>query len=316
MNAKLKISALVATAAFALTACSEDLAPITATWNALQGTMTSKLAELTKAAADLKGQAAGLAVEGDDKDGADMKGKLDAAVATFEGGVGGLKGIIDGLQPKIAEAIKGGKIAGVQSAIDAGKAEFDAAVAKLDTKSIEGLIAGLKTHIADAAAKKAAAAVVNPETSVAADAAPVGDTKGTNSADYFYADFETGTDKMKTEGASTKANLDAIVALMKSCNEIVVEVQGHTSKVGDAKKNKELSAKRAQAVTRHLINVGKVSPSKVKKTYGYGSDKPSMEEPEPGSEAEKAMDPAKLAAVRDRNERVHLRILKPCPAGK
>ena len=312
MNAKLKISALVATAAFALTACSEDLAPITATWNALQGTMTSKLAELTKAAADLKGQAAGLAVEGDDKDGADMKGKLDAAVATFEGGVGGLKGIIDGLQPKIAEAIKGGKIAGVQSAIDAGKAEFDAAVAKLDTKSIEGLIAGLKTHIADAAAKKAAAAVVNPETSVAADAAPVVDTKGTNSADYFYADFETGTDKMKTEGASTKANLDAIVALMKSCNEIVVEVQGHTSKVGDEKANKLLSAKRAQAVTRYLVDKNKISPSKVRKTVGLGSDEPAVEEPAPGSEAEKAMDPAKLADIRARNERIRVKILTPC----
>ena len=49
---------------------------------------------------------------------------------------------------------------------------------------------------------------------------------------------------------------------------------------------------------------------------GYGSEKPAMEEPEPGSEAEKAMEPAKLSAVRERNERIHLRILKPCPAAK
>ncbi len=311
MNARLKISAMVACAAVALTGCSEDLTAITGTWSTLQSTMTTKLGELTKLAADLKGQAAGLAVEADDKDGADLKGKVDGAVANLEGSVGGLKGIIEGLQPKIAEAIKGGKIAGVQSVIDAGKAEFDAAVAKIDTKGVEGLIAGLKAHIAEVAAKKAAAAA-NPETAVAADAAPVVDAKKAGNADFFYSDFEAGTDKLKTEGASTKANLEAMVSLLNSCKEIVVEVQGHTSKVGDEKANKLLSAKRAQAITRYLVDKNKISPSKIRKTIGIGSDEPAMEEPAPGSDAEKAMDAAKLADIRARNERIRLKILTPC----
>ena len=311
MNSSLKLSALVATAALAFTSCSEDLTAVTSSWNSLQGTMTSKMAQLSKAGSELKAQAADVAVDAKDNEGAAIKRKLDAAVASFEGGIGGLKGIIDGVQPKITEAIKVGKIEGVQSAMASGKAEFDEAVTKLDTKPIEALLSELRGHVTEFIAKKTVAEV-NPTVAVAPDAAPIVDSKKIGDADYFYADFEPGTDKLKVDNVSTRANLDSMVSLLKSCKEIAVEVEGHTSKVGVEKANKLLSAKRAQAVTRYLVDTNKISPSKIKKTIGMGSDVPAMEEPLPGSAEEKAMDPAKLALARERNERIRLKILSPC----
>ncbi|MDP3235562.1 MAG: OmpA family protein [Myxococcales bacterium] len=301
---------------FVLAACTEDLAPITKTWTETLSQLTAHVAEVSKTAAELKVRASGvMAPPADDTEGSDLKAKLDATVAGVDKGLADAQVALSSSTSSVNEAITKGKVAGVQTAIDKAKADVDGAIdgVKAKLKSIEELIGSLDKRAAEAAEKARAAAAAATATAVAP---PTVDPTKTGEADYDALDFKDGSDELDLDKAATKASLDALIALMNSCKEIVVEVEGHTSKVGDAKKNKELSAKRAQAVTRHLINAGKVSPSKVKKTYGYGSDKPAMEEPEPGSDAEKAMDPSKLAAVRDRNERVHLRILKPCPAGK
>lgn len=309
---KLLTSLSLSVLAFA--ACTEDLAPITKTWTETLSQLTSHLAEVSKAATELKVRASGvLAPSADDKEGTELKAKLDAAVAGVDKGLTDAQGLLTSGTTAVNEAITKGKIAGVQTAIDKTKADVNGAIDALkpNLKTVEELVASLDKRAAEAAEKAKAAAVA-----ATVEAPPTVDATKPGEADYEALDFKDGSDELDLAKASTKASLDALIALMNSCKEIVVEVEGHTSKVGDAKKNKELSAKRAQAVTRHLINVGKVSPSKVKKTYGYGSDKPAMEEPQPGSDAEKAMDPSKLAEVRNRNERVHLRILKPCPAGK
>lgn len=299
--------------ALVFAACTEDLAPITKTWTETLSQLTAHVAEVSKTATELKVRASGvMAPPADDTEGSDLKAKLDAAVAGVDKGLADAQVALSSSTTSVNEAITKGKVAGVQTAIDKAKADVDGTLEGVKTKlkNIEELIGSLDKRAADAAEKSKAAAAAT------AVAPPTVDATKPGEADYDALDFKDGSDELDLDKAATKASLDALIALMNSCKEIVVEVEGHTSKVGDAKKNKELSAKRAQAVTRHLINVGKVSPSKVKKTYGYGSDKLAMEEPEPGSDAEKAMDPAKLAAVRDRNERVHLRILKPCPASK
>ncbi|MBL8923091.1 MAG: OmpA family protein [Myxococcaceae bacterium] len=309
-----KLSLALTLGALALAGCTEDLGPITKTWTELASSLTSQVAELSKTLTDLKGKAGAVAAPAaDDKEGNELKGKLDGALAAFEKGLTDAQGLIGSGTASVNEAITKGKIAGVQSAMDKVKADVTGALDKL--KAQPGVIEGLITDLQKRAAELAAKAKVEAA-AAAADAPPVMDATKAGEADYGALDFKEGTDQLALDKLSTKASLDAMVLLMNSCAEITVEVEGHTSKVGDAKKNKDLSAKRAQAVTRHLINVGKVSPSKIKKTYGYGSEKPAMDEPDPGSDAEKAMEPAKLAAVRDRNERIHLRILKPCPAGK
>lgn len=303
----------VAVGVLTLAACTEDLAPITKTWTETVATLTAQVTELSKSVGELKTKAGGVAIPAsDDKEGLDLKAKLDAAVAGLEAGVADTQKFITAGTTAVNEALTKGKVAGVQSAIDKVKAEVAESLARVKPQlaTVEGLLGDLEKHAVELAAKAKAAAAA------AAVAPPTVDATKAGEADYSNIRFKDGSEELDLENAATKTNLDALVSLMTSCKEIVVEVEGHTSKVGDAKKNKELSAKRAQSVTRHLINVGKVSPSQIKKTSGYGSEKPAMDEPEPGSEAEKAMDPETLKQVRSRNERVHLRILKPCPAGK
>jgi outer membrane protein OmpA-like peptidoglycan-associated protein len=303
----------VAVGVLTLAACTEDLAPITKVWTETAAALTTQVTELSKAVSELKAKAGGVAMPAaDDKEGLDLKAKLDASVAGLEAGVVDTQKLITAGTTAVNEALTKGKIAGVQAAMDKVKAEVAESVSKLKAQlgTAEGLLGDLDKHAADLAAKAKAAAAA------AAVAPPTVDASKAGEADYANIRFKDGTEELDLESPATKANLDALVSLMTSCKEITVEVEGHTSKVGEAKKNKELSAKRAQAVTRHLINVGKVSPSQIKKTYGFGSEKPAMDEPEPGSEAEKAMDAEALKQVRARNERVRLRIVKPCPAGK
>lgn len=304
---------LAVVGALALAACTEDLAPITKTWTEALAALTTQVGDLSKVATELKARTAAFVPSADDKEGTELKGKLDGVFANIDKGLTEAQGLITSGTTAVNEALTKGKVAGVQTAIDKVKADVGAAVEKVkpELKAAQDLIDAAAKHTADLAEKAKAAAAA-----AAAAAPPTVDATKAGETDFEALDFKSGSDELALDKAGTKANLDSLIALMNSCKEIVVEVEGHTSKVGDAKANKELSAKRAQAVTRHLINEGKVSPSKIKKTYGYGSEKPAMEEPEPGSEAEKAMEPAKLAAVRERNERIHLRILKPCPAAK
>jgi outer membrane protein OmpA-like peptidoglycan-associated protein len=303
----------VAVGILAVAGCTEDLGPITKLWTETAAALSAQVADLSKAVAELKAKAGGVTMPAaDDKTGLDLKAKLDASVAGLEQGVADCQKLVTDGTTAVNEAITKGKLAGVQTAIDKVKTDVTAAIAKVKPQfaTVEGVFGDLEKHATELAEKAKAAAAA------AAVAAPTVDATKAGEADYSNIRFKDGTDELDVGNAATKANLDALVSLMTSCKEIVVEVEGHTSKVGDAKKNKELSAKRAQSVTRHLINVGKVSPSQIKKTYGYGSEKPAMDEPDVGSEAEKAMDPETLKQVRSRNERVHLRILKPCPGGK
>lgn len=302
----------VSLSALAVAACTEDLAPITKTWNDELAKLTAQHGDVAKVVTELKARAAGFVPAPDDKEGQALKGKVDAAFAGLDKGVADAQALITSGVTSVNESITKGKVAGVQAAMDKVKADVGAALEKVkaELKAAEALITQAAAYAAEAAKRAQAAA-----DAAAAEAPPTVDATKAGDADYQAIDFKAGSDELALERASVKANLDALVALLNSCDPIQVEVEGHTSKVGDAKANKELSAKRAQAVTRYLIKQ-KVSPSKIKKTYGYGSEKPAMEEPDPGSEAEKAMEPAKLQAVRERNERIHLRILKPCPAGK
>ncbi len=310
-----KLLTALSLGALVFAACSEDLAPITRTWTETLSQLTAHLAEVSKTATELKVRASGVtAPAAEDQEGTDLKAKLDAAVTAVDKALADAQVLLSSGTTAVNEAITRGKVAGVQTAMDKAKTDVNGAVdgLKPTLKSLEALISSLDKRAAEAAEKAKAAAAA----AATAEAPPTVDATKTGDADYEALDFKDGSDELDLGKAATQANLDSLIALMNSCKELVVEVEGHTSKVGDAKKNKELSAKRAQSVTRHLINVGKVSPSKVKKTYGSGSEKPVTEEPEPGSDAEKAMDAATLAAVRNRNERIHLHILKPCPAGK
>jgi outer membrane protein OmpA-like peptidoglycan-associated protein len=65
--------------------------------------------------------------------------------------------------------------------------------------------------------------------------------------------FDTGTAVLRDESAM---RLDLVVDFMKRRKSAVVEISGHTDNVGNAKKNKALSLKRAQACRDYLVSKG------------------------------------------------------------
>jgi outer membrane protein OmpA-like peptidoglycan-associated protein len=82
--------------------------------------------------------------------------------------------------------------------------------------------------------------------------------------------FDTGTAVLRHE---SELRLDLVVDFMKRRKGTVVEVSGHTDNVGNAKTNKTLSLKRAQACRDYIISKG-VEGSRIT-AVGHGGDRPT-----------------------------------------
>ena len=83
-------------------------------------------------------------------------------------------------------------------------------------------------------------------------------------------DFEVNQDTLKPASLPT---LDDIVKVMQSHPQIkVLQVQGHTDTSGNAKKNRQLSEKRAASVVQYLVAHG-VATERLQ-AKGFGSDQP------------------------------------------
>ena len=83
--------------------------------------------------------------------------------------------------------------------------------------------------------------------------------------------FDTGTAVLRHESA---LRLDLVVDFMKRRKSAVVEVSGHTDNVGNAKKNKALSMKRAQACRDYLISKG-IEGNRIT-AAGHGGERPTV----------------------------------------
>ena len=81
--------------------------------------------------------------------------------------------------------------------------------------------------------------------------------------------FDTGTAVLRHESA---LRLDLVVDFMKRRKSAVVEISGHTDNVGNAKKNKTLSLKRAQACRQYLVDKG-IEGSRIT-AVGFGGERP------------------------------------------
>ena len=83
-------------------------------------------------------------------------------------------------------------------------------------------------------------------------------------------EFQTNSTKFTK---NSYGKLNDLVNLLKQYPNVNLEVQGHTDNVGSAKKNKDLSQRRAQAVVDYFVKKGGIAADRLR-AVGYGPDKP------------------------------------------
>ncbi len=83
--------------------------------------------------------------------------------------------------------------------------------------------------------------------------------------------FDTGSANLRHEAA---LRLDLVVDFMKRRKSATVEISGHTDNVGNAKTNKTLSLKRAQACRDYIVSKG-IEGNRIT-AVGYGGERPTV----------------------------------------
>jgi len=98
--------------------------------------------------------------------------------------------------------------------------------------------------------------------------------------------FRTGSADLEP---SSYARLDSLVTTLHAYPQLEIEVQGHTSDVGDDGRNMQLSQKRAEAVVAYLVSHG--IESRRLTPVGYGETQPMVpnDSPEHRSQNERIM---------------------------
>ncbi len=119
--------------------------------------------------------------------------------------------------------------------------------------------------------------------------------------------FIVNTDNFDMSQPGVLENLNRIKALVEQCDGIKVEIEGHASSEGEAKRNQELSDMRAAAVKKWLIDQG-VKPEHISRTIGYGSSKPVIPEPKLGKKVTAKM----VEEARRQNRRIAVRVVETC----
>lgn len=84
----------------------------------------------------------------------------------------------------------------------------------------------------------------------------------------LYVNFDTDSDRIEPD---SKAVVDEIARLLRDHAQLKLRVEGHTDNSGDAKHNKELSQKRAQAVVQ-AVAAQQVDAKRLS-AVGHGADK-------------------------------------------
>lgn len=86
--------------------------------------------------------------------------------------------------------------------------------------------------------------------------------------------FQSGSFDLATE---EKEKIDQVVERLKHYPAFRILVSGHTSLLGDAQANKDLSRERAESVVRYLSVTYNINPNRMK-AVGFGGERPLMKE--------------------------------------
>lgn len=94
----------------------------------------------------------------------------------------------------------------------------------------------------------------------------------TNIDDYVIQSTATVNFKVNSAILSpdAKAQLDQVASTAKTLKGYVIDITGYASSEGDAKRNKALSQRRAQAVKEYLIETHDIDRRRFPESYGFG----------------------------------------------
>ena len=274
----------------ALVGCSEDMGPVTAAWNQLVQTMTAKVDALKSQYASMQATVKALPAAADaDGAGKAQKSKLDQALASHGQNLAALDALISTSKSSFDEAVKTGKVANAQKVLDDTKARFEQLSASMTASAaaVASLIGQYKKHL--------------DEMSKVVD------------TDFTDLDFKPGTAQFLFDRPTSKATLVKLVAYMKSCPELVVDLVGHTSNEGSDATNVALSVARAKAVKNYLVKKEGIEQKKFREISGVGARENVVPEPAPGSPEAKKMGAKGLEDARRKNRRITVHPVTPCP---
>ncbi len=313
MTAKLGRVTLVLAAAVALTSCQDDITIEKAQWETLTKEMIGKVTGMKKGHAEMLASLAGLQLPtGNDA--------LTLAKTAFEAKLGAQGAAIEGLDKGLSAAkaaieplMMAGKKEPLMAAISAQKSTLGGLMTKVTDMMTSNTaeMGNMQKMIADAAAAPAGGGMVPSVDDMAKKLAEAFKMKGAK-LDFSDIDFKAGTATIDAAKPTSKATLEKLVTFMKSCKELSVDVVGHTSKEGKPAANEKLSLDRANSIKAYLVKAG-IGAKQIAKTAGNGSKTSLVAEPEADSAEAKAMKPEELEALRNKNRRIEVDVVTPCP---
>ena len=275
-------------------------------WAELSGQMARRLSELRDRQKVLGGRIGALAVPAGTEDVtlAATITELQAALAPADAAIANVEAVMTQVTADVtAQLAERNKLA-AERAVSAAATTFDAAV------TAAGPALALLEPKVDAAEQIMRRLIDGIEAELG-QLRRLATTGGT--LDFSAIDFRVGSADLDFTRPPSKATLDRLVQFAAACPQLRFGVTGHTSKEGIAAANQDLSLRRADAVRTYLVAQG-VEPAKIVRTAGLGSTKTLVDEPEPGSPAEAAMDAATLERLRRTNRRVTIDVVASCAA--
>jgi outer membrane protein OmpA-like peptidoglycan-associated protein len=120
--------------------------------------------------------------------------------------------------------------------------------------------------------------------------------------------FRVGSAVLSPEA---KAQLDQVAQTALQLKGYIIEVTGFASSDGDAKKNKVLSQKRAQAVIEYLVETHNIPLRRIGQSYGFGELQAVADNSTPEGRMQNRRVEVKLLVSRGLNQNVEIRTNNP-----
>jgi outer membrane protein OmpA-like peptidoglycan-associated protein len=216
-------------------------------------------------------------------------GDLGKLLASHQGTLDKVQGLLANLPAQVAETAKSGKEAEVTAALSSATSEVTSSIASATRGLAE---AETKVAEAESQAKAAATTTPPPTTSFAMKLSTGFELAGAKDGIEgqlvaFLDDTARAVDKttwfnfdrltFKSGGAEldmdvSKGQLDNIAEILKAFPKAKLKIGGYTDSTGSAAANKKLSAERADAVQKQLVALG-VDASRLE-AEGYGPEHP------------------------------------------